>query len=78
MIAVSGSQLTLLFIANDASGKFNEINNDDRVNVSFYDNTTSDWASFAGVAKVTKDKGLIDKHWSKVSVCFKMLYSLLG
>ncbi|KAJ7287581.1 hypothetical protein C8J57DRAFT_1495999 [Mycena rebaudengoi] len=59
----SDTQLSLIFIANNATGKFEEIENDTHVNVSFNTDTTS-WASYAGVAKVSQDKELIHKHYS--------------
>jgi len=64
------SQLTLFFIANNVSEKFEEIANDDHVNVSFYDNSNTNWASYCGIAKVTQDKELIKKHWSKLITAY--------
>ncbi|KAI0665928.1 hypothetical protein C8Q78DRAFT_985324 [Trametes maxima] len=61
---VQPSQVTLVFIANKASHKFDEIQNDSHVNVSFYDESTTNWASYAGTAKVSQDKEKIAKHWS--------------
>jgi len=57
------TQVNLFFIANNASHKFEEIENDSHVNVSFYDGSTTSWASFAGIAKTTQDKDLINKFW---------------
>ncbi|TRM69530.1 hypothetical protein BD626DRAFT_474423 [Schizophyllum amplum] len=59
------NQLTLVFIANNVSPKFDEIKNDSNVNVSFAHSNT-DWASFSGQAKVSQDPELIKKHWSSV------------
>jgi general stress protein 26 len=39
------TQLTLFFIANNASHKFDEIEHDAHVNVSFSDNASGSWAS---------------------------------
>ena len=64
VIAFSPTQVKLVFIANKASHKFEEIENDAHVNVSFYDESTTNWASYYGVAKVSQDKDLIAKHWS--------------
>ncbi|KAN0091150.1 hypothetical protein V8E55_004716 [Tylopilus felleus] len=62
---VSGDpQLNLIFIANTVSCKFEEIENDSHVNVSFFDPSSTDWASYSGRARVTQDKELIHKHWS--------------
>ncbi|KAL4254241.1 Stress Response and Developmental Protein [Abortiporus biennis] len=61
------NQVNLFFIANNASHKFDEIQNDDHVNVSFYDEKTTNWASYSGVARVSQDKDLIEKHWSSLT-----------
>ena len=63
------TQLNLFFIANNASHKFDEIQHDSSVNVSFYDQKTTGWASVSGVAKVSQDKGVIKKYWSPMFVC---------
>jgi general stress protein 26 len=61
---LGSSQLNLVFLANNVSCKFEEIENDSRVNVSFFDPSSTDWASYSGRARVTQDKELIHKHWS--------------
>ena len=66
--AYDATQVTLVFIANKASHKFDEIENDAHVNVSFYDEKTTHWASYSGIARVSQDKALIDKHWSSMCV----------
>ncbi|EIM82891.1 uncharacterized protein STEHIDRAFT_171040 [Stereum hirsutum FP-91666 SS1] len=60
----SDSQTTLVFITNNATEKVEEIENDDHVNVSFYDNSTTSWASYCGIATIVNDKELIKKHWN--------------
>lgn len=66
-LLVSGdSQLNLVFLANNVSCKFEEIENDSHVNVSFFDPSSTDWASYSGRARVTQDKALIHKHWSSL------------
>ncbi|RPD54740.1 hypothetical protein L226DRAFT_523023 [Lentinus tigrinus ALCF2SS1-7] len=67
---VSPTQVTLVFIANKASHKFEEIGNDSHVNVSFYDPTTTNWASYSGIAKVSQDKANIEKHWSSATAAW--------
>ncbi|KAF5321086.1 hypothetical protein D9619_001536 [Psilocybe cf. subviscida] len=62
--------LALTFIANNVSHKFDEIKSDAHVNVSFYDSSTSDWASFAGKAKVIEDHNEIAKYWSQSWLIF--------
>lgn len=64
LIAVSPTQVNLVFIANIASDKFDEIKNDSHVNVSFYDASNTSWASYAGTAQISQDKEKIAKHWS--------------
>jgi hypothetical protein len=44
--AFSDTQLTLVFIANNATAKFDEIKNDSHVNVSFCDTNSTSWASY--------------------------------
>ncbi|KAI9461321.1 hypothetical protein BJY52DRAFT_221542 [Lactarius psammicola] len=67
----SESQVNLAFIANNASPKFQELQNDDRVNVSFFDKSSTNWASFSGVAKVIEDRSVIKKHWNpRISAYF--------
>ncbi|THH30123.1 hypothetical protein EUX98_g4070 [Antrodiella citrinella] len=58
------SQVDLVFIANRATHKFDEIQNDSHVNVSFYDERSTNWASYCGRAQITQDKEKIAKHWS--------------
>ncbi|KAI0821685.1 hypothetical protein BC628DRAFT_1329112 [Trametes gibbosa] len=64
---VHPDQVNLVFIANRVSNKFEEIENDTHVNVSFYDESTTNWASYAGIAKVSQDKEKIAKHWSRAT-----------
>lgn len=64
LLAIRDSQLNLVFLANNVSSKCEEIENDSHVNVSFFDPSSTDWASYSGRARVTQDKELIHKHWS--------------
>jgi len=57
-------QLTLIFLANNVSHKFEEIENDANVNVSFFNSDTTAWASFSGKARISRDQALIHKYWS--------------
>ena len=66
--AIEPTQINLFFIANNASHKFDELKHDSNVNVSFYDQKTTGWASVSGIAKVTQDKDLIKKFWSPMFV----------
>lgn len=58
------SQLDLIFLANNVSGKFEEIEHDSHANVSFFDPSTTSWVSYAGKARVSRDSDLIHKYWS--------------
>ncbi|KAG6813385.1 hypothetical protein H0H92_011651 [Tricholoma furcatifolium] len=60
----SDTQLNLVFLANNASHKFDEIENDAHANVAFINNETTAWASVSGKAKVSRDKEIIKKYWS--------------
>jgi len=60
----SDTELDLYFIANSASHKFEEIQHDPNVNAAFYDPHTTEWASYAGKARVIKDRALIQKYWT--------------
>lgn len=55
--------INLVFIANNSSPKFQEIQNDNHVNLSFY-HPSMHWASISGVARVTEDRSVIKKYWS--------------
>lgn len=61
-----GEQVDLIFLANNVSGKCEEIKHDSHVNVSFYDHSTTSWVSYAGVAQIVPDKEIIQKHWSSL------------
>ncbi|KAH9916933.1 hypothetical protein B0H21DRAFT_702908 [Amylocystis lapponica] len=60
----SPSQTTLVFLANKVSTKFEEIDCDSHVNVAFYDEASTNWASYCGTARVSQDREKIAKHWS--------------
>lgn len=66
--AIVPTQIGLFFIANNASHKFDEIKHDSNVNVSFYDQKTTGWASVSGTARISQDKDLIKKFWSSMFV----------
>ncbi|KAM6502142.1 hypothetical protein JOM56_002119 [Amanita muscaria] len=61
---VEENQLKLVFIANRVTHKCDEVENDEHVNVSFYDPSTTNWASYCGTAKIIQDKEMIKKYWS--------------
>ncbi|KAI0038514.1 hypothetical protein FA95DRAFT_1551217 [Auriscalpium vulgare] len=67
---VSPTQVNLVFIANNASFKFEEFQNDSNVNVSFFDTSSTNWASFAGRAQIITDKAVIKQHWSSLTAAY--------
>ena len=60
--------MNLIFIANKASWKMDEVANDAHVNASFYEPGSTNWASYAGQARIITDKEIIKKHWSPLYV----------
>ncbi|GAA5923916.1 hypothetical protein JCM3775_005547 [Rhodotorula graminis] len=64
MSPASHQGLVFSFIANEDSGKFDELENDEHVNISFSDSGSTDWASVAGKARVTKDEKTIKELWN--------------
>ncbi|KAG6375366.1 hypothetical protein JVT61DRAFT_2921 [Boletus reticuloceps] len=62
--AMAPANVEARLLANNVSCKFEEIENDSHVNVSFFDPSSTDWASYSGRARVTQDKELIHQHWS--------------
>lgn len=64
MTPASYEGLQFLFLANNASYKFDEIQADSNVNIAFVDAKTTNWASISGTASVSQDKDLIKKLWS--------------
>ncbi|GAA6048411.1 hypothetical protein JCM3770_003745 [Rhodotorula araucariae] len=64
MAPASHTGLVFQFIANEDSGKFDELQNDENVNISFQDPSSTDWASIAGKATVTKDEKTIKELWN--------------
>jgi len=71
----STTQVNLVFLANNASPKFKELQNDSNVNVSFFDTSTTHWASYSGIAKVIEDREVIRKYWSS---CISSYFGDLG
>lgn len=55
----------LVFITNNQTGKIDELQNDDHVNLTFYRDQTKEWASICGTARIENDRALINKYWGK-------------
>ncbi|KAI0038639.1 hypothetical protein FA95DRAFT_1613231 [Auriscalpium vulgare] len=67
---LSLSQVNVVFISNNAS-KFEELQNDSSVNISFFDTLSSRRVSFAGRANIITDRAVIKQHWSsKIAAYF--------
>ncbi|KXN90853.1 Protein bli-3 [Leucoagaricus sp. SymC.cos] len=58
-------ELKFVFLANNVSHKFDEMKNDGNVNVAFLNPSTTAWASIAGKVKMTNDRDVVKKYWSK-------------
>jgi len=64
MAPASYDSLHFNFIANNTSGKFDELEHDPHVNISFYDPSTTNWVSVAGSAKLSSDREVVKKYWN--------------
>lgn len=68
MAPVSTESLDIKFIGNLASGKFDELNSNSQVNISFSNPSSTNWISISGEAKIiTKEDDLekIKDLWTK-------------
>ncbi|KAI0995131.1 hypothetical protein K3495_g13050 [Podosphaera aphanis] len=54
--------IDLVFYTNSDSGKTNDIQSDPHVNVAFLD-SSGQWASISGVAKMISDPEIVKKHY---------------
>lgn len=63
MSPASTRGLHLSFIANLASGKFDDIETHSAVNVAFSDASSSDWISISGKGEIVKDQEVVDELW---------------
>lgn len=52
------------FYFNRESGKTNDLQTDDQVNLSYLNPKTGDWVSVSGKAIINTDKSKVKKHWS--------------
>ncbi|KAF3766986.1 hypothetical protein M406DRAFT_101847 [Cryphonectria parasitica EP155] len=57
--------IDLLFHTNTESGKTDELQADDHINLSFL-NGSGEWASVSGTASVETDRELVKKHYSPI------------
>jgi len=63
MTPTEWESLRFIFLGNNVSQKFDDIQSDSNVNLSFYDPSSTNWASVTGTASVTKDPVLIKENW---------------
>ena len=54
----------LYFFTKHNSGKTDEINRYDKINLAYADNDSKTYVSVAGEGRVTTDRALIDKFWN--------------
>ncbi|KAF8303353.1 hypothetical protein DL93DRAFT_2090309 [Clavulina sp. PMI_390] len=64
MAPASYESLHFNYIANNTSGKFEELQHDPHVNVSFFDPSTTNWISVSGAAKLISDRSVVKQYWS--------------
>ncbi|TFK25175.1 hypothetical protein FA15DRAFT_680304 [Coprinopsis marcescibilis] len=62
--------LTLVFLANNVSHKFEEIQTDSHVNISFIDHASSNWASICGKARVSQNQDEIRRYWTSATTAW--------
>ncbi|KAH7108259.1 hypothetical protein BKA62DRAFT_15955 [Auriculariales sp. MPI-PUGE-AT-0066] len=56
--------LVFTFVFNNVSHKAEEIESDSHVNLSFFDQSSTNWVSVAGIAKISNDPIKIKENWS--------------
>ncbi len=56
---------TLWFFTRASSHKVDEVNQDQRVGVTYADPSKQDYVSLSGRAKLIRDKSAIDAHWGE-------------
>lgn len=64
MTPTQWESLRFWFVFNNASHKGEEIEADSTVNLSFYDPSTTNWASVSGKANIVNDQEKIKENWS--------------
>ncbi|CAG7850661.1 SubName: Full=Related to BLI-3 blue-light-inducible Bli-3 protein {ECO:0000313/EMBL:CCA68312.1} [Serendipita indica DSM 11827] len=64
MYPASTENLQFQFVANKVSYKFEELNKNNLIHLSFLDSNSTSWASITGHATVTNDPELVKKLWS--------------
>lgn len=64
MIPATTEDLVFSFYFNKDSGKTNDLQSDDQVNLSYLNPKTGDWVSISGKGVINTDKNKVKKHWS--------------
>ncbi len=63
--AQDGFDGTLWFFTRASSHKVNEVQQDQRVGVTYADPSKQDYVSLSGHARLVRDKAAIDAHWGE-------------
>lgn len=64
------------YLANSESGKFDEVENDNKVNIAVYDTSSTNWISVAGEATISNDKARIKEIFNPMIKAWVSLRSL--
>lgn len=51
----------LIFVTSNETHKLDELQYDSHVNVSYYNNKSREWVSVSGTARISRNRGLIEK-----------------
>lgn len=63
-VADRENTVDLIFHTHVESGKTEELENNSKVSVSFYKDTTGEWVSVSGNAEVVTDRATVEKYYS--------------
>lgn len=63
-VADRENTVDLIFHTHAESGKTEELENNSKVGVSFYKDTTGEWVSISGDAEVVTDRPTVEKYYS--------------
>jgi len=55
----------LWFVTTEGSGKLDDLQHDPHVNLGYYKDRTREWVSVAGLATVSRDRGLIHQLYAQ-------------
>lgn len=63
-VADRENTVDLIFHTHTESGKTEELENNSKVGVSFYKDSTGEWVSISGDAEVVTDRATVEKYYS--------------